>query len=257
MRLFIPLFFFATLFAKPLVIVSVPPQKFILESICQDACDVTVIVPAGASPHTYEPSPKQLQYIADAALWFRIGESFEERLLPLFKGAVVDQREGIELLGCSCHGGADPHIWLSPVLLKQEARQICSALEKELGLDFYENLAVLDQKLDSLIEELNALSYPETILVSHPAFGYFCRDFDIEQLSIEVEGKEPSLKQTAALMEKARGLKKVFLQEQYSLRGGRRIAKELDLDILFVDPYAEDVVANLSHLGEVFSDTRS
>ena len=253
--LFLSIFLFGSLVAKPIVLVSVHPQKFLVEAIAGDACQVEVLVPSGASPHSYEPRARQIDLIKEAALWLRIGESFEERLVPLVK-QVVDQRENLDLIGCCCHEGADPHIWLSPSMLKQEARQTCAVLEQLLLTDFQDNLQILLTKLDLLEEKLRATTFSKSILVSHPAFGYFCRDFGIEQLSVEKEGREPSPRQLTRLMDevKEKDLKRIFLQQQYSEKGGRRIAQELGLEVLHLDPYAEDVLANLEHLGEVFCD---
>ena len=256
MRSFFLLFFlFGSLFAKPVVLVSVAPQKFLVESIAPDLCTIEVLVPAGASPHSYEPKISQIHAIKDAAIWFRIGESFEEKLLPLV-AVIVDQRDGLELIGCRCHGGADPHIWLSPKMLRQEARQICSALEKILEMNLQDNLTALIQKIDYLEQKLLLQKFPNEILVSHPAFGYFCRDFKIEQLSVEMDGQEPSVRQLTRLMDevKRRGIKRIYLQEQYSKKGGQQIARQLGLEMLDVDPYEENVLANLERMGEVFCD---
>ncbi len=252
---FLLLLLSSSLVAKPIVLVSVQPQKFLVESIAGDACQVEVLVPPGASPHSYEPRARQIDLIKQAFVWFRIGESFEECLLPLVK-EVIDQRENLDLIGCSCHDGADPHIWLSPSMLKQEARQICTVLEKLLNADFQENLADLIRRIDALEIKFRGSQFSKTILVSHPAFGYFCRDFGIEQLSVEMDGQEPSPKQLTLLMSEVeqKGLKRIFLQQQYSEKGSRRIAAELGLELFSIDPYAEDVLANLSHIGELFCD---
>ncbi|MCH9611362.1 MAG: High-affinity zinc uptake system binding-protein ZnuA [Chlamydiales bacterium] len=256
MRLpFILLFLFGSLLAKPLVLVSVPPQKFLVESIAGDACDVEVLVPSGSSPHTYEPKARQIDRIQEAAIWFRIGEGFESRLLSLVKN-IVDPRENLDLLGCRCHGGADPHIWLSPKLLKSQAVQIHRELKSILECDLEENLALLLTQLDELDDSLSKREFPEAILVSHPAFGYFCRDYGIEQLSVEMEGKEPSVRQLTSLIKtvQERELGTIFLQRQYSKRGGLRVAKRLDLQVHYLDPYAEDVIANLEKIGEMICD---
>lgn len=258
---FLLLFFPIVLIAKPLVLVSVPPQKYLVEEITGGFVEVSVIVPPGASPHTFEPSPKQVTHLLQASLWFRIGEDFERRLLGLFSGRIVDQREGVDLLGCHCCKieGRDPHIWLSPSILKQMSEQICltlSALHPDRQVFFEGNLQHFLDRLKSVENQLKDLSFPSSILVSHPAFGYFCRDFAIEQIAIEMDGKEPTPKQVTELLFKIQksALKKVFLQRQYSIKGGLAIARELDLESIFTDPYAEDVLANLVELGEVFSD---
>lgn len=250
------LFLCGSLLAKPIVLVSVAPQKFLIESIAKEGCIVEVLVPSGASPHTYEPRIRQIDLIKEAALWFRIGESFEERLLPLVK-RVVDQRENLDLIGCCCHEGSDPHIWLSPRLLKQQARQICKELESLLGQDLQANLTTLLEKLDQIELQLKSRSFPKAVLVSHPAFGYFCRDFKVEQLSIEKEGQEPSPRELAQLVDSIcqRKIGKVFLQEQYSKKAALQIAKQLNLEVVALDPYAEDVLTNLELIGRLFSDS--
>ncbi|MCP5469169.1 MAG: zinc ABC transporter substrate-binding protein [Chlamydiales bacterium] len=257
---FILLLLSSALIARPVVLVSVPPQKFIVEKVAGKSVDVSLIVPAGASPHSYEPTAKQVNSLASASIWFCIGEDFETRLLSALSVRVFDQREGVDLLrACCCHDGADPHLWLSPSIVRSMATQVCSVLSEELPekrVFFEENLAVFLRDLERVEQKLSERVFPSAILVSHPAFGYFCRDFGIEQLSIEMEGQEPGPRQVTDLVLRVRalGLHSVFLQKQYSLKGGLTIARELGLKRVFVDPYAENVLQNLSYLGEVFSD---
>ncbi len=249
------------LWAKTHVLVSVAPQKFLVEAIGGPQVEVEVIVPAGASPHTYEPSPKQAVGVSKGEIWFRLGEGFEEHLMPLLKDAwIVDQRDNLDLIRscCGC-GGHDPHIWLSPLLLKQQATQIegvLSQYDPEHAELYKLNLSALEQILDELDEELATLlaRAPQTILVSHPAFGYLCRDYGLEQLPIEMEGREPTPRYVTDLILKAKQLniQTVFLQKQYSVRGGKRIARELGAECVYLDPYAENVIDNLRVLAKAF-----
>lgn len=249
----------STLFAKPLVLVSVAPQKYLIEQIAGDQVSVAVIVPDGASPHTYEPTPKQMVKLGGGDVWFRIGESFESRLLSVFGPTmeIVDQRDGIDLLHagcCCCHDGHDPHIWLSPSLLKQEAKQIEAVLSRycpEKSSLFQKNYLGLCNRLEKLDEQISEkleMKRGSAILVSHPAFGYFCRDYGLKQIAIETEGKEPSSRRTLELIDEARkaNICSVYLQQQYSMRGGKKIAKELGAEIVMVNPYDEDVISNLT-----------
>src|SRR5262249_49924355 len=125
---------FGAVQAKTQVLVSIAPQKFLVEQIGGAEVEVSVIVPAGANSHTYEPTPRQVIAIQKGEIWFRIGESFEARMIPsLHSTQIVDQREGLDLIkaGCGCcnaRDACDPHIWLSPRLLKTEAAQIAEAL---------------------------------------------------------------------------------------------------------------------------------
>lgn len=249
----------------PKVLVSVAPQKYLVSRIADDRIEVDVIVPSGASPHTYEPTPRQAMALQKGTLWFRIGESFENKLAKVLekKMVIVDQRDGIELLptcGC-CHSkdGYDSHIWLSPRLLKQLASQITLALSAkfpESSHFFKENLITLHQELDEL-DALIALELEgkacEAMLVSHPAYAYFCRDYGLHQIAIEQEGKEPSAKQLLNILKQAKEaeIHSVLLQKQYSQKGGERIAKALGAKIILVDPYQEDVLDNLRQLASI------
>jgi len=246
------------------VVVSIAPQKFLVQRIGQEHVAVQVIVPEGASSHTYAPKPKQMLSTQKSEVWFRIGEIFEQQMLPCLKGTeIVDQREGVELIsskGCCCHEADDPHIWLSPRLLMIQSQQIAdtlSARDPEHIKLYQENLQALLAELKILDQELSEMfgkSNRQVIMVSHPAFGYFCRDYGLEQLSIEMEGREPSPKYLTELLNRARRekIETVFLQKQHYPKGGKRVAKELGAKAVFVDPYAEDVIENLRALAKAF-----
>ncbi|NGX60822.1 MAG: putative periplasmic iron-binding protein [Chlamydiae bacterium] len=269
-RVFFLLFFllFAPVVeAKTKVLVSVAPQKYLVERIGCNEVEVQVLVPAGASPHTYEPSPKQVIKAQEGEIWFRIGEGFERQILPvLSKIEVVDQRDGLPLLeanGCSCCAkeGHDPHIWLSPALLKKLARQIEETLsthDPENRLAYSHNLRHLEEDLDRqhewILSQLAGLE-GKSLLVSHPAFGYFCHDYHLNQLSIEMEGREPTPRYLIHLVDKARSekIQTVFLQKQYNTKGGKRIARELNAETVYLDPYAENVLENLFAITEAFA----
>src|ERR1700733_5909223 len=227
--------------AKTHVLVSIAPQKFLVEQIGGEHVAVDVIVPPGANSHTYEPTPRQMIAIQKGEIWFRMGESFENRMIPSLqqKTEIIDQREGIDLIemGCGCcnaRDAHDPHIWLSPRLLKIQASQVAQILSEHdpaYQEFFARNLNLLENELDQLNLECTSLLSRSTrlyILVSHPAFGYFCRDYGLEQLSIEMEGREPTPRYLTELIRRARTLNihTVFLQQQHNPKGGKRVAKE-------------------------------
>lgn len=257
------LLFSGGLFAQPKVLVSIAPQKYLVEQIAEDRVRVEVIVPEGASPHTYEPTPRQAIGLTKGEVWFRIGESFEHRLIKLLESKVeiIDQREGLELLAdrcCCCKEAVDPHIWLSPVMLKKEAEQIAHVLSRrypESAPFFQKNCVRLCQRIDLLHQEISDLlkgKEGEAILVSHPAFGYFCKEYGLKQIAIEADGKEPSTKRILELLEEARNasVSSVYLQKQYSMKGGEKIAKHLQAKVVMVNPYEEDVLTNLKMFAE-------
>lgn len=272
MKLFV-VFIISLLLALPLsaephtVLVSIAPQKFLVEKITGSTTNVQVLVPETMSSHTYEPTIRQMIEAKSATVWFYIGESFETSLYNSFKKnmILIDSREDLSLLPSTCsscsHGAPDPHIWLSCPLLKKQAIQMASYFSnampehKEL---YEENLLKLLKEIDQLDNNITTLlkgHEGKSILVSHPAFGYFCHDYHLKQLAVEVAGKEPSPKQLTTLIKEAKeaGVTTIFTQLQYPLQGAARIQKALNVKIHQINTYKEDVLTNLATIAEAFS----
>ena len=239
------------------IIVSILPQVEFAESIGGDKVNVDAMIPPGFSPAAYEPSVEQLKKLSNADLYIRIGHiPFEKTqmkkladLNPEMK--IADSSEGIEIYE------NDPHIWMSPRLVKIQAENICRALAEtdSENKDFYEqNKNEYLAKLDSLDSELqNAFSEMQgkKILVFHPAFGYLARDYGFEQIAIEIEGKEPSAENLANIIETAKkeDIKTIFVQEQFSTKSAEAIAQEINGSVVSLDPLAENYVENLRRIG--------
>ncbi len=259
---------------KPRVLVSVPPHKFFVEQIAKDTVDVKVLIPPGANAHTFEPSPKDVNRMIGADIWFRVGEGFEDRLIKTLQSyqpdlEVIDLRDGLDLIPvksdqhayCS-HGHCyDPHIWLSPKLAKQQAERITKslvALYPYQKHEYEKNLARFKNELDKLNEEIEKTFRPvvnRTILVSHPAYAYFARDYNLKQIPIEHEGKEPTPQQLTQLLDRARqsGAKKIFVQQQYRGKGPELIAQQIGAEVIILDPLCENYIENLRHIAHQFA----
>lgn len=249
----------------PKVVVSIAPTKYLVNRIAEGRVSVLTFVPQGASPHSYEPSARQLMEASTGVLWFCIGEGFEGKALEAVKGRaqVVKLYEGLDLIeekGCCCLGNHDPHIWLSPRLVKVQAgviaQALCAHFPQHAPL-FEENLHTLLTDLDALDSQLHALLDPcteRTILVSHSAFGYFCRDYGFKQLSIEHNGKEPTTRYLNCVLEAARkeGINKVIIEPQHSTKAALRLASELKVVTIPLDPYKEDLMENLKTIAKAF-----
>ncbi len=268
---------------KPSVLVSVPPYVYFVKKIASNAVNIETLVPAGANPHIYEAAPKEVQRHQNAALWIYLGESFDKRALQFFKDVknpiqVVDVSKGIHLLSmceedelvtehAHCHHhshdeGKDLHIWLSPKLAKAQAQKIAAgliALLPEQKALFEANLKALLGELDELdgkIADILAPMHGKAILVSHPAFGYFCQDYHLVQLSIEIEGKDPLPQHVTQILEKANqyAVQAVLTEPQYSNKGAELIAKKLELPTHSVDPYAENYSENLLAIAKIIAE---
>lgn len=260
--------------AIPHVLVSVAPHKFFVEKIAGDTVKVDLIVPAGASAHTYEPTPKQVISSSSASLWFRIGEPFESRIVNTLTSynpnlRVVDLRQGINLIDsvpgqtCACHhGSTDLHFWLSARMAQIQAKTIADALIES----YPQNAALYRTNLTKFLEELHQLDLNiqqilksisnRTILVSHPAYAYFCRDYNLQQFSIEFEGKDPTPQQLHSILNMARknNIKSIFIQKQYSNKGARLIAEEIGARVITLDPYSEHYIDSMLAIAHAFAE---
>jgi zinc transport system substrate-binding protein len=260
---------------KPIVLVSVPPYVYFVNKIAQGLVDVETLVPSGANPHIYEATPREVQRHQNAKLWIYLGESFDKRALQFFRDSrqqigIVDVAGGIHLHShCEeeghshCHGeGEDLHVWLSPTLAKEQARKIAGGLisllpehEEQLSA----NLQIFLSELDLLNEQIGTLLSPmrgKAILVSHPAFAYLCQDYDIVQLSIEMEGKDPLPQHVTEILAKAKSyaVRCILTEPQYSNKGAELIAQSMGLPTHLVDPYAENYAENLLSIAKVIAE---
>jgi zinc transport system substrate-binding protein len=274
------LMFISSLFGElsHTVLVSVAPYRFFVEQIAGDTVKVILMVPAGASAHTYEPSPRQMVEAAQADIWFRIGETFEKRAFSAIRShrpfiESVDLRRGLDLINATAHvhqdgshccgdGMTDPHIWLSARMAQTEARTIAEALSKKYPEHqklYQDNLETFLKELQGLDASLTTLLMPlknRTIMVSHPAYAYFCRDYGLIQLSIEFEGKDPTPQQLTKTLNLARKAKvqTIYTQAQYSNKGALLMADVLGAHVVQLDPYAEDYLKTMRHIGESFAN---
>jgi zinc transport system substrate-binding protein len=168
---------------------------------------------------------------------------------------VVDCSEGIELIGSvdPDEPGDDPHIWLSPNDAKIMVQNICDGLVQvdPANKDYYEqNRDAYLQKLDALDQELRsslANIKNRAFIVLHPAWGYFARDYDLEQIPIEIGGKEPSAQDVARIIDEAkqRNIKIIFASPQFNPQMAEVIANETGGRVVLIDPLAKDYIENL------------
>ncbi len=287
---------------KPVVFVSIAPQKYFVERIAGDFVDVRLMLPPNSSPVTYEPSIKQQVELKDAQVYFRIGVPFEESFLPAIQESasgvtIIDTRKGLTLRDVESfdeialelghqdmehdhehhdmeeehehhghdheHTGKDPHIWLSPDLVKKQAGTIADAMKKILpdhAAEIEQNLREFSLDLDGLSKQVEEILEPlETrdILVFHPAWGYFCEQFGLRQIPIEVEGKEPLGKHTVEIVRfaKEKGIKVIFVQKQFDENVATSIAQEIGGSVVGIDPLAEDYMNNMKSIATSLAES--
>ncbi len=241
------------------VLVTIPPQREWVREIGGNQVEVTVLVPPGANPHTYELSPRQLKVVQRARLYAAVGSGLEfeiawlgriEKLNP--KLLVVDCSRGVETLE------GDPHIWLSLKNVKTMVRNILNGLCKidpSRASLYRKRASSYLAKLDSLDGEIRRLLDPyrgRAFLTFHPSWGYFARDYGLRQMVIEQGGKEPSPRALMALIRRAKetGIKVVFVSPQFDRRAAEAIARELQGRVVPLDPLAPDYLKNMRRVAE-------
>lgn len=253
---------------KESVYVTITPMQAIIEDITMGDFNVEVIVPKGASPETFEPTPKQVTAMSDAEFIFSTGLiDFEQSLVGRLSGdaEVVNLSEGIELIAGSCshghkhhHHGVDPHIWTSPRALRTMVINAHDAI-----MERYPDSIKYTAATEQLLERIDSLDTycaerikdadVEAVMIYHPAYTYYARDYGIEQIAIEHDGKEPSLRQTTELIDRAKehGIKVILCQPQYSADKVRAIADDAGAEIITTDPLSEDILGEIEHVTDI------
>ncbi len=240
------------------IMVSILPQIDFVENIGKDKVSVSAMIPPGFSPTAYEPKIEQLKKLSAADLYIKIGHiPFEKTQMKRLedlnsKMIVIDSSKGIEIYK------NDPHIWLSPRLVKIQVQNIYLALVKidPENKDFYERnkneyLAELDN-LDLELKNSFSKIQNKKILVFHPAFGYLAREYGFEQIAIEIDGKEPSAENLAKIIDiaKKEKIRTIFVQEQFSSKSAEAIAMQINGVVVPLDPLDRNYVENLRRIGE-------
>ncbi|MFO7780339.1 MAG: zinc ABC transporter substrate-binding protein [Spirochaetia bacterium] len=259
------------------VFVSIQPQKYFVERVAGSDAQVSVMVPPGKEPHSYEPTPRQVSRLSEADVYFRIGVPFEEAFIPRIARSledleIVDTTEDITLRRLDAHdhgadddhedeeaeGALDPHVWLGPLQVKKIAasiRDTLSSLRPENEAAYRENYEEFAADIDALHEELSAELAPyegETMFVFHPSFGYFADTYGLDQEAVEIGGNEPSAAQLERIVEEARseGVQVIFVQPQFSRDSAERVAEAIDGAVIAIDPLAEDWMSNMRTIAE-------
>jgi len=267
------------------VAVTILPQKQFVERVAGDYARVIVLVPPGADPHTHEPTPKQLEDISQASVYVKVGSGieFERAWMDKLIGVnprmtVVDSSTGVQLItGVPDHeeedaatdihanesvveSSADPHIWLSPKNARIMVENTCQGLIRADPLHAKEYRA----NADAYLKELDALDADITreisqtqihsIMVYHPAWSYFARDYGIIQIPIEADGKDPSPAGIENLVKQAKAgnITVIFASPEYSTKSAEVIANEIGGSVALVSPLEEDYLANIRNVSSAF-----
>ena len=286
--LFIVMFSFLNASTQELT-VNILPQKYFVEKIVKDKFTINVMVKPGASPHNFEPKPSQMKSLVASKVYFLIGDATEKNWIEKFKQNAkntlfVDTTIGVEKIEMAKHeheevaqhdhkkdekdeehdhSGLDPHIWLDPVLVKIQAKNIYEAMIKidSANSDFYktnyEEFIKELETLDSNIKTILAPHKDKAFMVFHPSWGYFAKRYDLEQISIEIEGKEPKPNELVELIEESKkhDIKIIFVSPQFSQKSAQAISKNIGANVVAIDPLSDNWNENLQKVSNEIANS--
>ena len=258
---------------EKVIYVSIAPIKPIVEAIVGDDFTVEILVPAGASPESFEPTPKQFIALNKAQLVLGTGLlDFEQQLLKRIhnQNKVVDLSRGIITISgsCShthhgkhCHHGIDPHIWCSPKSLSIMARNAHNAIVAAMpdSVQYTAAYSALSERITTLDNEVAELASNASLpyfIIYHPALTYLARDYGLEQIAIENDGKEASAKRLAQIISKARvdGIKSVFYQSEFPESSVQIICEDIGANAVEINPLAEDIFTNIRDIARLITE---
>lgn len=248
---------------KPILSVSIEPQRFFLEQLVGDKYTINTVIPSGSNPETFDPSPAQMIAVSTSHLYFKLGFfGFEQTWLK----DVEKNSSTIKVIDCSAsipvlenhqcdehghdhaheshsHAGPDPHIWSSPRMASIIVDNMYKALVENdsdnevFYKDNYNHLKTEILETDSIIKSYIDKSLSKSFVIYHPALSYYAEEYGLKQLSIEFEGKNPSPAQMKAVIDQARAenVKVVFIQTEFDQKNGETIAKELGAKLVSIN----------------------
>jgi zinc transport system substrate-binding protein len=248
------------------VAASIAPLGDFVRAVGKDRVEVMIVIPPGAEPHTFEPTPSLMVKISQADLYVMNGAGLEfwiARLLEANRDLyVVDSSRGIDLLKENAQE-IDPHIWLSLRNAEQQVQNIAAALSEvdPDGSDLYsKNRDDYIEKLRALDQELNrsfASAEKKIFVVHHPAWTYFARDYGLRQIPLMENEKEPGPKYLGHVIDLAReeNITTIFVEPEYNPKAAEVIAREMAAKVVSLDPLAEGYLENMGLAGREIAES--
>jgi len=239
------------------VFVSISPQKQFVEKVGGDFVKVQVMLPPGQTPETFSPTPKLLTELSGAQLYFQIGVPFETHWFD----AISSTNQNMRIVKCCDQllkvshqtDEHDLHIWSSPMYVQQ----LIAMIRDELIMIDPVHQSVYEANYQAYLKELTDLDITihdmfadrrtDYFIASHAAWGYFADAYGLQQIALEKNGKESGPRALASMINLAKQeqIRTLFVQEQYKTPFINSLARELDADIVVLDPLSEDYLTNM------------
>lgn len=263
---------------RPVITVSIEPQRYLLEQIVGDRYEINCLLAEGANPETYDPSMTRLLNLEHSSAYMMAGHlPFEEAIISKVERnnpdlPLVDTSAGIEPItgthsehyhsdDAHHHAETDPHIWTSVKNARIMASNMLAAMKQNDPdhADYYTGrYNRLDARLDSLDRAFTAQLAPaagQTFAVWHPSLSYFARDYDLNQLSLSPEGKEASVTRLKAAADSAvaSGVKVLFFQQGIDSRQALVANEEIGATLVEINPLAYDWQTQITAVADALS----
>lgn len=248
--------------SKEIISVAIVPEIEFVKAVAGDDFEIVTMVPPGASPENYEPTPLEKEKFEKSKIYFSMGVPTEENnILPNIsentKLVKLDEevRKYYEDLTFE-NGGRDPHIWLSPkrvqVMMTKIAESL-SELKPENKEKYEENANKYIEELENVSSEINEIlknKENKKFVVYHPAFAYLADEFGLEMYALEEEGKEATAQslQEKIDLAKEEGIKYIFYQAEIDSTQARAYAEEIGGQTMMLSPLAENYIENLKEM---------
>ena len=237
---------------KPKIGATIFPLYDIAREVAGPVADVVLILPPGASPHTFEPTPAAIRSLSDAGTLFVVGYGLDDWAVRLARGAGVSRVVRVDVdVPLRRYPGrepapVDPHYWLSLRNGKAIARTVAAELvllAPDRVAEIRDSLAAYLARLDAGDEQIRALlaDLPSRrIATFHDAFGYFAAAYDLEVAAVfaPYPGREPGPRFVIEFQEKIRAsqIRVVFSEPQLSIDAIRPLAHDLGVTLSVLDP---------------------
>jgi ABC-type Zn uptake system ZnuABC Zn-binding protein ZnuA len=236
--------------ADPVILASTTFLTDITRNVAGDGQLVGSLLPIGADPHSYQPTPQDVAKIEHSKLLITNGANYEHFLGSLLENAggqreVVEASAGINPRK-DAQGSADPHLWLDPnnvISYVENIREALTHYDPKNAAVYQSNADTYIAKLRSLDkwigEQVNQIPREKRLLVTnHEAFGYFAKRYGFTITGTVIESfssdASPSAQQMAALIDqiKASGAPAIFLDASDNTALAQQIASETDVRVI-------------------------
>lgn len=255
---------------KKIITVSIAPFKYFVEAVAGNEYEVNVMVPAGSNPHIYEPYPvqvsklrKSVAYISNGFLgfettWLDRFYQINDKMKKLSLGQSIEPIKSEHAHEGEHVEGVDPHYWVSPLCAYKMAFSVklflselnpVNAPQYESG---YQALISKIKLADDRAKELSPTAAGKSFMIYHPNLAYLARDYGLEEIAVEYEGKEPPPSRMKYLIDLARerDLKIILVQKEYDKKNARAISEETGARLVIIDPLSEDWYASVIQIIE-------